>query len=484
MADVAKQIPIIGPWLPVIGVGGPRYEPVDVTIRGKTQTVRPTIRGPKVVKLPRPGRSPTTPTSAIDPFGSTGVDLLAEYIRHEHPFLDDFSHVPVDPGPLPDPIMEPVPVPTPNPPYVNLPVDLPEIVVQPAPVSPPVAVPEPPPLEVPLERVIFNPATVPFPNAPGARPGPSPSTRSAPRSNVLAQLNPLAGLLLGLNPFAGVSSARAPNLARSPSPVPRSGAKPTPGTQPRVPSLPDLTDSPFTSVGNQPVLNLALGAQPSPQQQLDKCKCDEKKKKKREPRPPRTICYKGTYTQRSRGISYSRGKQVPCEGTSKGPGGAVSSLLGFAGMNSGEWSGTLRTLADKAAVLIRRNRKKATKAAAAAKKKAAAAERKRVAKIKRDTAREVKAIRRDAKKARAQLAKEKKQARKAAAETKKFLAREKAKEKKAAAAAKRKRVKAANAIKPVKIKLPKEKKHAANDNGRRSDRRRSGEQQSLLGLGF
>jgi len=45
------------------------------------------------------------------------------------------------------------------------------------------------------------------------------------------------------------------------------------------------------------------------------CKCDDKKPKeqKKKKRQPRAICYRGTYTQRSKGIIYRKKEQVPCQ---------------------------------------------------------------------------------------------------------------------------------------------------------------------------
>lgn len=47
----------------------------------------------------------------------------------------------------------------------------------------------------------------------------------------------------------------------------------------------------------------------------DTCNCDKepKKKKKKKKSEPRSICYKGTYRQLRKGISYRRGEQVPCD---------------------------------------------------------------------------------------------------------------------------------------------------------------------------
>lgn len=41
----------------------------------------------------------------------------------------------------------------------------------------------------------------------------------------------------------------------------------------------------------------------------DTCSCTKKKPKKRE---PRDVCYRGTYVQHSKGISYNKLEEVPC----------------------------------------------------------------------------------------------------------------------------------------------------------------------------
>lgn len=56
---------------------------------------------------------------------------------------------------------------------------------------------------------------------------------------------------------------------------------------------------------------------PQPPKDADACDCDKKPKKKKKKPEDRTICYKGTYRQLKRGISYQRGEEVPCD--SKAP---------------------------------------------------------------------------------------------------------------------------------------------------------------------
>jgi hypothetical protein len=69
-----------------------------------------------------------------------------------------------------------------------------------------------------------------------------------------------------------------------------------------IPLVPSLTRQP-----TQPLTQF----QPATRTKTDTCECD-KPKKKRQPRPPRSECWTGTYTQRGKGISYRRRAMVPC----------------------------------------------------------------------------------------------------------------------------------------------------------------------------
>lgn len=100
------------------------------------------------------------------------------------------------------------------------------------------------------------------------------------------------GPLLPVLPQGIVPNIQTPMPSPAPSPAPRPYVPPT--------IRPELLAQPGTVPQPQPV----------PKEALDRCKCE--KPKEREPRPPRQVCYSGTYRQLSKGIVYKRGKQIPC----------------------------------------------------------------------------------------------------------------------------------------------------------------------------
>jgi len=349
MADVS-QIPYIGPYLGYFGVGDPKYTPKEGTLAGRTRVadIRQ-LRGRKVVPI-RP--TSEVPRSIIgDQVNQAVYDGLAGWVedyQYQAGLTNVGPHPPAEVGPLPPPeLVNPLPIDI-QPPRINLPVDLPEVVVNPPPVSVPNIPEAPAPLEVPLEEVHLDPGNIPnvgIPNInPRPGPGSAPATRSAPRSNPLSFLDPFAAVLLALNPFASAASSPAANLARNPSSFPSVGARPVANPQPSVPRAPGQPLSPgsgtdlFNITSPNPTLSPGLSLDPftsalsNPQTNQDKCRCDEKKKaKKREPKPPRTVCYRGTYQQRAKGISYHKGEQIPCESGPTAPKaksvkGAVSGL--------------------------------------------------------------------------------------------------------------------------------------------------------------
>jgi hypothetical protein len=50
--------------------------------------------------------------------------------------------------------------------------------------------------------------------------------------------------------------------------------------------------------------------QPAPQNQ--RCKCPEERKEKKK-RKDRTICYRGSYRERRKGLNKRRRERIPCE---------------------------------------------------------------------------------------------------------------------------------------------------------------------------
>jgi hypothetical protein len=86
----------------------------------------------------------------------------------------------------------------------------------------------------------------------------------------------------------------------------------------RVPSTPKgkvrpITQDPLTL--DQPY-QLPSFDRPKPpiEVRVDSCPpCPKKKDKKKEPRKLRSVCYRGTYTEKSKGLVKSRGVQIPCQ---------------------------------------------------------------------------------------------------------------------------------------------------------------------------
>lgn len=74
---------------------------------------------------------------------------------------------------------------------------------------------------------------------------------------------------------------------------------------------------------NDPFLLDFAQPAPQPEPEPDRCNCKKEKKKEKKKRKPRDQCWKGTYVQHARGISYSRKEQVPCD---SGPTKAIRKL--------------------------------------------------------------------------------------------------------------------------------------------------------------
>lgn len=135
------------------------------------------------------------------------------------------------------------------------------------------------PLPEPGPQIVADP----FPS-PTARPSPAPGPTPAPIPDIgPAPLNP--------------GDFQIPSDIFRPAPV-------TPGLPIVAPMLPDLMPDQPASADPQPF-------------RADPCNCPkltdapEKKKPKKET-PPRSVCYRGTYVQNTRGISYNQLERVPC----------------------------------------------------------------------------------------------------------------------------------------------------------------------------
>lgn len=140
-------------------------------------------------------------------------------------------------------------------------------------------VPRPQPFPLPLAP----PAFVPGLNAPGVFPGPLGSPLTLPSPNP-----------------APVTSPRPRPL---PNPSTRPGGSPGPGGGVGTGPKPAAPIIPLTGFQPQP---LPL---PNPEA-ANPCKSPKKQKKKRE---PRSVCYRGTYTEKANGLIKHRKEKVPCQ---------------------------------------------------------------------------------------------------------------------------------------------------------------------------
>jgi hypothetical protein len=221
--------------------------------------------GPPLVPLPMtpvempPGEkffdvSPPRPTTTASPLLPIWLEPIPTEVPYEFPGefpLPDFT---VDPGPGP----APTPTSTPR-----------------------------------VDPVPFDPVFQPF-DQPGTFAQPVPT--GAPAPDVLG--DPFAdpiGDPIG-DPFASPDVPAGPRGSPRAPTVPDSFASPAP----------DVVDSPFAD----PLLT-EFGPDSVPPEH-DACQCDKKKAKKKKSKP-RDVCYRGTYRQNSRGITYNRLEEIPCE---------------------------------------------------------------------------------------------------------------------------------------------------------------------------
>jgi hypothetical protein len=166
---------------------------------------------------------------------------------------------------------------------VDLVSPLAEIVVSASPGA--FALPAPTPLPLPEYLSPFDPVTIPAP-AP------------LPRTGPLVTTGPLT------QPFRLPSLTILPNTApgtqRGQTPAP-DFASPLTGLRPPVLPLP----GPLGSLSPLPDLG------PIPKEDLDRCK--KRPSRKRKSPEPRLECYRGTYTELSRGLIKNRKEEIPCQ---------------------------------------------------------------------------------------------------------------------------------------------------------------------------
>jgi len=194
--------------------------------------------------------------------------------------------------------------------------------------------------------------TITFPTGPG--PGPAPTPTGTPGVNPAPGYPEIGDFPVpGILPQPSRPGAPAPDVFGSPLPdvfgdplgdpfvTPTSPPRSIPDTSNPVRNRPGDTSTPtgdpfglgFPLPNANPRDYFAPADQPSPQQfpqdpgrppTKDRdCSCAEKKPKKPKKRQPRTVCYRGTYRQNARGISYKKLEEIPCESskTTKRAGG-------------------------------------------------------------------------------------------------------------------------------------------------------------------
>lgn len=298
----AGDIPFFAAGLSAVPVPRPRRRPTRRPRRAPTKRPAPRRRPPPAPRI-RP-QTPPTPLSrvlarvggvAARLLGGIGLLLNPRTMGPEPPSGSPIYGVPygdrdtdptlqlpgagrlLDPGfdletrarPIrPSPYV-PAPLPTVNFPYVGIPGDpVLTFLGDPQPSPRTGGVPEAPPIPV---------------GRPQPRPVPSPI--AAP------------GLALDPLPFA------PPAALPQPAPSPR----PAPSRPPRVSPPP----STFTTIPQPGPGTLTLPLpQPTPVEATNKCDCPPKKKRKQ--KQDRTVCWRGTFVEKSKSLTKIRKERVPC----------------------------------------------------------------------------------------------------------------------------------------------------------------------------
>jgi len=175
----------------------------------------------------------------------------------------------------------------------------PEFFPQPAPRPRPIAIPQP-------AGPTLDPYSDPLPFQ-----FDDPSPFAAPQPRVSPGPDPIGDPFPGLRPFPDPfgDPFAPPRTDSPPRAVPRPVDIPLPGD----PFFPDTPYAPpqFTYTPFDPAVDPTL-----PQFDPDKtdaCNCTaQKAKKKKSKKKPRTVCYRGTYEERSNGLTKKRLEEIPC----------------------------------------------------------------------------------------------------------------------------------------------------------------------------
>lgn len=323
----APPVPPVLPPPPVIRPPPPVLP--EVIVRGATSVVGGMLFGIGAILFPQPtgprefDEAPTPPGDGGNPPPPGATDPIMP------PNWDDLG-AGGDSSLLDPLILTGVPIPTPpvemppgekffdvSPPLPTFnPFDLPWLTFE----------PNLQPIEVPADYGIELPPLL----DPDTGPGPAPAPTGTPRSDPVPGRPDLAPDLqpgdrtapLPFNPTApDVFGAPLPDVFGDPigdpivTPELPGGTRPSPRT-PAAPTAPDFfvdfaPPGPTLSPFETPLLT-DFGPTSPPTNKTDTCKCNEKKKKPKK-RPPRSVCYRGTYVQRSRGTTFTPKEEVPCE---------------------------------------------------------------------------------------------------------------------------------------------------------------------------
>ena len=125
----------------------------------------------------------------------------------------------------------------------------------------------------------------------------------------------------GASPVSGPAARNVTSVRPAATPVARPVVSPLslPGLMPFPASAPglllDTLPTPQPRISPSPKLSLGTLALPTPQpvpKEDTQCKCKEPKKKRRKP-SDREVCYRGTFTERKRGLNKVRKERVPCQ---------------------------------------------------------------------------------------------------------------------------------------------------------------------------
>lgn len=161
------------------------------------------------------------------------------------------------------------------------------------------------------------PEYLPFPvSGPGVGNAPEPFFEPAPRNRPVEK--PVDEPFPATFPEPFSPGVPSPGIVPAPAPVPSPAPAPEPFT-PAVP-LPGLNPIQLPGQGLQPFAPLAPDLQPQPFPQpstaADPCNCggkEQSKKKRKKKSSGRSVCYRGTYVEKQRGLTKRRRERVDCK---------------------------------------------------------------------------------------------------------------------------------------------------------------------------